>query len=114
MINLKLDRPLDVISVREDAIIFPHILLSGITAYEQFEPYRRGRDSPIQAYGLKDGLRKDIGGLVLSHYMVLQLDYMGINVVYWQDADTMIDMTTLDSLLEIATTKKEGEECLFL
>jgi len=107
MIDLNLDRPMDIISEGEDVTVFPHILLTGITAYEQFELYRHGTDAPIQAYGLKNGLRKDIGCLVLSHFMVLQLGYTGIKVTYFQDAETEIDMTTLGSLLEIATTRTE-------
>jgi len=110
MIDLNLDRPMDVISEEEDNMIFPHLILDGIVAPEQFEFYRKGIDEPMQSYGLKDGLRKDIGGLVLSHYMVLQLGYMGIKVTYYQDAKTSIDMSSLDSLLEIATTRREGEE----
>jgi len=107
MINTNLDRPVDVISDGEDIVVFPHLLLDGIIAPEQFELYRHGTDEALQSYGLKNGLRKDIGKLVLSHYMVLQLGYMGIKVVYCQDSETTIDITSLDSLLEIATTRKE-------
>ena len=106
MMDISLDRPIDIIEEYEELIIFPHLLLTGITVSEQFELYREGTDSPIQAYGLKDGSRKNIGKLVLSHYMVLQLKYMGIQVTYYPDADTAIDMTTLDSLLEIATIRR--------
>jgi len=112
MIDLNLDRPIDVISGDENTIIFPHLLLDGIVAPEQFEfeSFRNGVDEPIQSYGLKNGLRKDIGNLVLSHYMVLQLGYMGISVVYYEDAETVIDMSSLESLLEIATARREGGE----
>lgn len=112
MIDTSLDRPIDVIGEEGDVIVFPHLLLDGVVAPEQFELYRFGADEAIQSYGLKNGLRKDIGQLVLSHYMVLQLGYMGIKVVFCQDAETTIDMTSLDSLLEIATARKEKIFCI--
>lgn len=110
MMDLSLDQSIDSVSPNEDTVVYPHLLLDGIISPEQFEAYRIGIDQPIQAYGLKNGLRKDIGGLVLSHYMVLQLKYMGISVYFCSDEDTQVDLNTMESLFEIATPRKEGGE----